>query len=159
MRIAMIAITTSSSMSVKPRRRDVVKYRDIAAPLSPDEPAALEPKSPDLGEPELWRVQLRDSLTLKDFAQGLQVPNLDRMIAASGDQAPAVGAERHAADLAQVTAEGADQLSSVAVPDFHGAILPGRRDPSSIAAERQGVDLTLVSSKGGLDFFAGLCVP
>src|SRR5262245_39624016 len=82
------------------------------------------------------------------------------MIAASRDQTPAVGAERHAADEACVTAEGADHLSRVAVPDFHSAIFPGRRDPSSIAvrAERQGVDLTLVSPED-LEFLAGLYVP
>src|SRR5262245_52690642 len=100
-----------------------------------------------------------DSLTLRDFAQRRQVPDLGGKIAASRDQALAVGAERHAVDEAQVTAESVDQLARVAVPDSHGAILPGRGDPPVIGAESQGVDLTLVAPEGGLDFLAGPYVP
>src|SRR5262249_10155726 len=86
------------------------------------------------------------------------VPNLHGLIPASRDQAQAVGAERHAADQARVTAEGVTQLSSVAVPDFHGAILPSRDNPPAIVgAERPGVDLTLVSPEG-MQFLAGLYV-
>src|SRR5262245_695785 len=49
----------------------------------------------------------------------------------------------------------------MAVPDFHGAILPARGDPPAIVvgAERKGVDLTPVSPEGGLEFLAGLYVP
>src|SRR5262249_15503256 len=106
---AMIAITTSSSTSVYARRCVVVKKRDIAAPLS--ETAAV-------GRILSIRTENRsamDSLTLRDFAQRRQVPNLDGKIAASRDQPPVVGAERHAADKAGVTAEGVDHLSRVAV--------------------------------------------
>src|SRR5215471_18467956 len=102
MSTAMMAITTNSSMSVKPRRRAVVKNRGIAAPR--------------------WYA-VSGTLTPRDFAQGRQVPDLDRMVAASRDQQPAVGAERQAADEAGVAAEAADQLSGVTVPDFHGAVL------------------------------------
>ena len=64
------------------------------------------------------------------FARQLRhVPDLDRVIAASRDQAPAVGAERHAADEAGVAAEAADQRTGVAVPDLHGAVLTRRGDP------------------------------
>src|SRR5262249_51954111 len=60
-----------------------------------------------------------------------------------------------------VTAEGADTLSGVAVPESDGGILPARGDPPAavIGAERQGVDFALVSPEGGLEFFAGLYVP
>src|SRR5262249_5485612 len=104
----------------------------------------------------------RDSLAVTNFAAQLRhVPNLHGLIPASRDQPPAVGAERHAADEACVTAEGVAQLSRVAVPDLHVAMLPGRCDPPAIVvgAERQGVDLPPVSLEGGLEFLAGLHVP
>src|SRR5260370_7894361 len=75
-----------------------------------------------------------DSLTVRHFFQFRYVPNLHGLIPASRDQAPAVGAERDAADEAGVAAEGADQLSGMAVPDFHRAILPGGAAPPAIVA-------------------------
>src|SRR5262245_11071735 len=80
------------------------------------------------------------------------------MIAASRDQQPAIGAERQAADKAGVTAEAADQLSGVAVPDFHGAVLTRRGEPFSVGAERHGVDVSVVSLEG-LKRLAVLHVP
>src|SRR5262245_33560586 len=116
--MAMIAITTSSSISVTPRRSSIVGDGIMA-----------------------------DSSFL---VQSRQVPDLDRMIAASRDQAPAIGAERHAGHEAGVAAEVADQLTGVAVPDFHGAVLTPRRDPAAIVvrAESHGVDVPVVSLKG-----------
>src|SRR5262245_31331238 len=114
--MAMIAITTSSSISVKPRRSLIVGDGIMA-----------------------------DSSFL---VQSRQVPDLDRMIAASRDQAPAIGAECHTGDKAGVTAEAAEQLSVVAVPDFHGAVLPRRGDAFSVGAERHGVDVSVVSLEG-----------
>src|SRR5262245_11403458 len=90
-------------------------------------------------------------------AQLRHVPDLHRLIPASRDQAPAVGAERQAADEAGVTAEAADQLSGVAVPDFHGAVFARSGDPPAIlvGAERQGIDRATVFSLEGLTFLAG----
>src|SRR5262249_54630630 len=103
----------------------------------------------------------RDWLAVTLFtAYFRHVPNLHGRIPASRDQPPAVRAERQADDETCVTAEGVDQLASVAVPDFHGAILPARGDPPAIVlgAERQVVDLPLVSWEG-FEFFAGIHVP
>src|SRR5262249_49793842 len=75
------------------------------------------------------------------------------------DQPPAVGAERQADDQAGVTAEGVDRLARVAVPDSHGTILTARGDPPAVRAERQGVDLPIVSPEGGLEVLSGLYVP
>src|SRR5262249_23554639 len=118
-----------------------------------------------------WNIRpTLPALALRLILQLRQVPNLDRMIAASRDQAPAVWAERQAADEAGVTPEAADQLSGVTVPDFHGAVLPRRGDPPGVApprrgapqavggTERHGVDLPVVSPEG-LEFLAGLHVP
>src|SRR5262249_31889363 len=82
------------------------------------------------------------------------------MIAASRDQEPAIGAECQAADEASVTAEVADQLAGVAVPDFHDTVFTRRGEPSAIAdgAERQGVDLSFVSLEH-VEFLAALHVP
>src|SRR5262245_26796257 len=125
----MMAITTSTSISVKPRRRSIVADWITATPSS-------------------FLVQLR------------QVPDLDRMIAASRDQDPAVGAERQAADEAGMAAEVEEQLAGAAVPDFHGAVLPRRGYPPAlvVGAERQGVDLPVVPPEGE-KFSAGLHVP
>src|SRR4029079_18711647 len=86
------------------------------------------------------------------------LPALDRAIAASRDQAPAVGAERHAGDDAGVTAEGADQFPTAAVPDLHGAVLTPRGDPPAVVAERHGVNVPPVSREG-LQHLAGSHVP
>src|SRR5262245_47728213 len=139
MSTAMMAITTNSSMSVKPRRRAVVKNRGIAAPR--------------------W-FSVSGTLTLRDFAQGRQVPDLDRMVAASRDQPSAVGAEPQAADDAGVASEAADQLSSRTVCDVHGAVLTRRGDPPAllVGAERQGVALAAMPPQG-LKFHAVLQVP
>ena len=54
--------------------------------------------------------------------------------------------------------EGADQLSGVAVPNFHGAVLTSRGDPPAVGAECHGVDLPAVSPED-LGFVVGLQVP
>src|SRR5262249_7601998 len=92
----------------------------------------------------------RGSLSVRLFSQFRYVPDLDRSIAASRHQEPPIGAERQAGHEAGVAAEAADQLSGVAVPDFHGAVLTRRGDPpaSLIGAERQGVDLAVMSPEG-----------
>src|SRR4051794_30970484 len=74
-RIAMIAITTSSSISVKPFRVALMK-RIMDAPLSGRVP-----------------------LTLCHFLQRPQVPEFDRVIAAARDESQAVE-KRHRADEA-----------------------------------------------------------
>src|SRR5262249_46448459 len=89
-----------------------------------------------------------ESLALGDFDRRRHVPYLYGLIAASRDQEPSVGAERKAADEAQMTAEVVDDLASVAVPDFHGAVLTPRGDPPAIEAERHSVDVSFVSLQG-----------
>src|SRR5262245_49283377 len=125
---AMMAMTTSSSISVKPRRRSMVGDCIMATPSS-------------------FLVQLR------------HVPDLDRMIAASRDQEPAVGAERQTADEAGVAAEVADQLARVAVPDLNDTVLTRRGDPPAIlvGTERQGGAFSLASPEG-LEFLPRLRV-
>src|SRR5262245_37770788 len=137
-RIAMIAITTKISISVNPRRGVVFMSMNMAATCCNGRGAAA-------GR-HLIRLA-SDSLPLGLYFQFRHVPHLHRLIAASRDQESAVGAERHADDEAGVTAEGADQLSGIAVPDFHRAVLPGGGDPPAIVVgtERQGVDLPAVS--------------
>ena len=131
----MMAITTSSSISVKPRRWCVREQREHGCTMAVGR--ILE--SVSRGR----TVSRRLSLPIRHFFQLRHVPDLDRLIAASRDQAPAVGAERHAADEAGVTAEGADQLPGAAVPDLHGAVLTRRGDPPAIVvgAERHGVNV------------------
>src|SRR5262245_56203275 len=99
-------------------------------------------------------------LTLMEVSHGSQIPDFGRSIAASGDQTSAIRAERHAADKAPVTPEAADQLSGLAVPDFHGAVLgPGGNPPAIVVgAERHGVDLPAVSPEG-MKFAAVLHIP
>src|ERR1700756_3758412 len=78
----------------------------------------------------------------------------------SRDQQPAVRAERHTADVAQVPAKAAKQGPGVAVPDFHGAVLTRRGDPptTGVGAERRRPDVPAMSPEG-TEFPAGLHVP
>src|SRR5262245_39348268 len=103
-----------------------------------------------------------DSLTVTYFvAQLAHVPNLHGLIPASREQPPAVGAERHAADQADVAAEGTDQaVLVVAIPDLDSAVLTRRGDPPALAvrAEGHGTDVPGVSAEG-LQLLAGLHVP
>src|SRR5688500_6948894 len=57
-------------------------------------------------------------------------------------------------------AEAAEQLPAAAVPDLHGAVLPGLSDPPAVVvgAERHGVDLPVVSPES-LKLSAVLHVP
>src|SRR5262249_42569330 len=89
-------------------------------------------------------------LTIRRILQLRQVPYLHRLIAASRDQAPAVGAERHAADQACVTAEVADERARVAGPDFHDAVFTRRGEPPAVlvGAESDGVDFSVMSLEG-----------
>src|SRR3954464_9971494 len=84
-------------------------------------------------------------------AQFRQVPDLDRVIVASRDQAPAVGvgAERHAGDEAGMSAEAAEQVPGLAVPDLDGAVLARRGDPPPVTgAESHGTDVPAVPPQG-----------
>src|SRR5262249_8521940 len=103
-----------------------------------------------------------DSLTVRYFvAQLAHVPNLHGRIPASREQPPAVGTERHAADKACVTAEGADQpVLCVRTPDLPGAVLTRRGDPPAlvVGAEGHGTDVPGVSPEGS-QLVAGLHVP
>src|SRR5262249_23580378 len=100
-----------------------------------------------------------DSLTVTHFvAQWRHVPNLHGPIPASREQALAVGAERHAADEADVAAEVPEQLSGVAIPDLHGAVLTPRGDPPAVGAEGHGVHIPAVSREG-LQHLVGLHIP
>src|SRR5262245_35139585 len=81
------------------------------------------------------------------------------MIAASRDQAPAVAGECQAADESGMAAEGAEQLTAYAVPDFHGAVLTGRGDPPTlgVGAEGDGADVAVVPPEDQ-EFLGGLHV-
>src|SRR5262245_23166643 len=106
----MIAITTKTSSRVKPRRAVVLVDLTMNTPLLSGEAAALRRVENPSGRIE--NPFYHGSLTVIPFAaQFRQIPNLDGIIAASRDQELAIGAEGHAADQAQVTAEGVAQLS------------------------------------------------
>src|SRR5205807_801975 len=102
-----------------------------------------------------------DSLTVTHVAvQWRQVPNLHGLIPASREQPPAFGAERQAANEAGVAAEAVEQRPAVAVPDFHGAVLPRRGDPPALAVRAEGrrPDVPAMSFEG-VQLLAGLHVP
>src|SRR5262249_62178301 len=123
MSTAMMAITTSSSTSVKPRCRAVVKCRGIAAPRGLGETA---------GRDEFSIRPAGGSLMLRDFHQRRQVPDFHRVVTAAGVQPPAVGAERQATDQTGVAAEAADQVPAPAIPDLHGAVFACGGDPAAV---------------------------
>src|SRR5688572_11888945 len=97
MSTAMIAITTSNSMSVTPRRQlgsiaGICILHAVSFPI------------PDPG------------------SQSVPIPNLDfanLAVAAAGCQIPAVGAERNRPDRATMSTQRRDAFSGLDVPDEH----------------------------------------
>src|SRR5215210_4475107 len=141
-RMAMMAMTTNSSISVNAGRRAGVESGDIGAP----------------------RVvgRLSKPSHLLPFDQRGQVPDLHRLVAAPGVQPPTVGAERQAADQPGVPAEAPHQLPGPAVPDLDRTVLPPGGDPPAggVRAERHRVHVPAVPPEGAaLQLPAGLHVP
>src|SRR5262249_23567928 len=133
-----MAITTSSSISVKPDR-------------------VLEWRGRDMGIPHFhWRAGDvsplfgGDRLLVRLLVQRGQVPDLDGPVATGRGAVLPVRAERHPGDEAAMTAEGADQLAGRGVPDSHGVILASRGDPSAVGvgAERHAPDLGGMAAQG-----------
>src|SRR5262245_20894615 len=150
-RTAMIAITTRISISVKPRRGAVFRSVGMVATFL----SGIKGCGTDRNRPAL------DSLAVRLFIQFRHVPDFYSVVAAARDQEAAVGAECHAVDDVGVTAESAEQLSGVAVPDLDLAVLTPGGDPSAlgVGAERHRVDLFAVPSEGGQKLLALLHVP
>src|SRR5207253_11222706 len=75
---------------------------------------------------------------------GRYVPKLDGLIHAGRGQTPAVGAERHTLNVADVTAQRQPQLTGLHVPELHLAVgqsapIPTHRSQGSVVrAERHG---------------------
>src|SRR5262249_4384079 len=139
MRMAMMAITTSSSISVNPRRG-----------LTPENASTVAPRS--------WLDSLTADLSI-ELGHG---PNLCRVVTASGGQPPAIGGERQAADEPGMAAKLPDKFSRARVPDAHGTVLTGRGDPPAVRAEGHGanvgVDFPAAPPEGGQQV-TGLHVP
>src|SRR5262249_38839090 len=168
-RMAIMAMTISSSISVKPRRCVVRDDGNTTAPprsgmrgrsfipfsfdslerfrVARGSSLALRAHIPVRSGSEGQPADSQSALTLW-FFQGCQVPDFDRTIAASRDQAPAVERERQAVDEAGMAAKRTDYLPGVAVPDLYGTVLTGRGDPPAIGAEGHGGDITGVPPEG-----------
>src|SRR5262245_18189455 len=116
MRTAMMAITTSSSISMTPCRLLVVANRNM------DVPVGLCARAVRL--PALWLVLLPFS----------SVPDLDfpfAPVAAAGRQAPAIGAEGDPQDRARVAPEQRARLAGSCVPEPHGLVPACRGEPAA----------------------------
>src|SRR5262249_13805327 len=122
MSAAMIAITTSSSISVKPCRLLVVAARSIAVPRR-------------LGARALTLPTRCLLLLPVSGAPDLEFPLAP--VAPAGGQAPAAGAERHPQDVDRVAPEQGDLLACPRVPEPHGLVPAGRGEKAAIGAKGQ----------------------
>src|SRR5262249_54585861 len=86
----------------------------------------------------------------------LGVPHDDRAVRGAGD-ALAVGAEGHGFYLAEVTAQGADELAGLRIPHLRQRVLAGPHELSAVRAE--GRVEHLVQAPESEDLLAGRGVP
>src|SRR5688572_21409974 len=142
MRIAMMPMTTRSSISEKPTvsvARIFFSCTTSSNSISP------------IRALRRWHgFRWLDLLRAGHVVQFGQVPDLDRVIATSRDQAAAIGGERNAGDDTGMAAEGAKRRAGAAVPDLHRAVLARRGEPPAVVvgAEGDGVDVTAVFVEG-----------
>src|SRR5262245_29857012 len=99
-----------------------------------------------------------DSLTAGRFVPARHIPDLDRGIAASRNQALAVGAERQAHDHAGVAAQPVPPLQGCRVPEGNRGVLARGGEPAAVRAERHRVDIPGVAVEGAQQA-PGLGVP
>src|SRR5262249_12164459 len=152
-----MAITTSSSMSVKPRRGVALENVSMAALLSLGE-NGLREDGLSIRPDGLQDHPPLASLTVRHLFPARHVPDLDRVIAASRHQSLAVGEERQGTDEAPMAAQCVPRLPGCRVPDSYRGVLAGGGEPAAIGAEGHGTDVPGVSTKG-LPFPTGLHVP
>ena len=82
------------------------------------------------------------------FLPGPGVPHLHRPIATAGGEPLAVGAERHAPDIAGVPLEGEGFLPGPGVPHLHRPVLTGGGEPLAVGAERHAQDVVGMPLEG-----------
>src|SRR5262245_20673964 len=83
-----------------------------------------------------------------------RVPNLHSLKSAAAGEAPAVGADRQAADAALEHGESADLSAGGGVPEPHDRIQTTRGQAPAVGAERHAKDLVRVLAEGE-DLLAG----
>src|SRR5262249_51801644 len=83
----------------------------------------------------------------EDLAAGVRVPHLDGAVPARGRQPPAVGAERHGADVAGVAVQGEQLLAGGRAPGGDGVVVAAGGEPAALGAEGDGADLARVAAQ------------
>src|SRR5262245_40811130 len=99
-----------------------------------------------------------NSLTAGHFVPARHIPDLHRPVAASRNQAPAVGAERQAHYHAAVAAQPVPPLSGFRVPEGDRGVLARGGEPAAVRAKRHRVDIPGVAVEGAQQA-PGLGVP
>src|SRR5262245_33641968 len=119
MRTAMIAITTRSSIKVKPRRVLVSRFRVIGTP-----PFPTNVRRPITSAFRSFTTRRRGGLC----RQVRQVPKFDRaavLVSAADGKQEAIGTPCHAPDQSAKSTDASDLCVSRRVPDDH--LVPARR--------------------------------
>src|SRR5262245_6586374 len=88
-----------------------------------------------------------DSLTARPFVPARHIPDLHRAIAASRDEAPAVGAERQAHDHAGMAAQRLPPLPGLGVPENDRGVLARRGEPAAIRADGHSDDVAAMAGE------------
>src|SRR4051794_13036803 len=79
-------------------------------------------------------------LEREDFAAGLGIPQLQRLVGAAADKTLAVGAEAPAMAPPAVTLEGGGFPSALGVPQSHGLIIAAADECLAVGAEGHAAD-------------------
>src|SRR5262249_8344737 len=88
----------------------------------------------------------------QDLSSGPRVPDLDRLVfAPDGSEAPAVPAEGQAGDEAGMSCQGFEWSAGGCVPELHGAVVSGRRQPPAVGVECDGTDPILAVGGDGAE--------
>ena len=83
----------------------------------------------------------------KDLRRRLDVPDLDRIVSAAGNQTPTVGTEGYGEDDGSMTTKGRDLASGVRIPEPDRPVVAGRGEATSVAAEGEVVDFSGVAAE------------
>ena len=107
-----------------------------------------------------WWLMLVVSLAHTRRGVGVTRPHPQGFVATAGDDARAVGAERHAGHRVRVAGQRlADRLAGVRVPQPHGVVVTAGGDPRAVGAERHAGHRVRVAGQRLADGLAGVGVP
>src|SRR5262249_33490169 len=92
----------------------------------------------------------RKGMTAKrvNLLPGFGIPDLDRLVTTTADNALAITADRDTRDRPAVTGKRVELLAGVAVPDLDGVVAATADNALAVAADRHAVDRRGMTAQG-----------